>query len=221
MTSPIDKADQCEKDCGCPGHAGGDTRLIVLTGGPGAGKTAALEIMRKMLCRHTVLLPEAASIIFGGGFWRLGSLSARLAAQRAILHVQQEMERMACEEKTWPVVLCDRGLLDGLSYWQGPEDGFWEAGRTSLAAEYARYHAVIHLRTPDDRLGYNFRNPLRTESATQARALDDRIAAIWSGHPRYHVIECEEAFLTKVQNALDIVLGYMPECCADSLRQAA
>jgi len=38
--------------CGCT--AGHVTRRIVLTGGPGAGKTAALEVLRRTFCAHLV-----------------------------------------------------------------------------------------------------------------------------------------------------------------------
>ncbi len=31
---------------------------MVLTGGPGAGKTAILELVRRTLCPHVALLPE-------------------------------------------------------------------------------------------------------------------------------------------------------------------
>ena len=48
-----------------------DPKLVVLTGGPGGGKTALLEMARRYFCQHVVILPEAASIIFGGGFPRL------------------------------------------------------------------------------------------------------------------------------------------------------
>ena len=65
-------------------------RRIVLTGGPGAGKTAVLEMMRKTLCEHVKVVPEAASIVFGGGFPRTQPLEARRAAQRAIFFMQRE-----------------------------------------------------------------------------------------------------------------------------------
>ncbi len=45
-------------------------RRVVLTGGPGAGKTAALEVIRRLYAPHVQVLPEAASIVFGGGFPR-------------------------------------------------------------------------------------------------------------------------------------------------------
>ncbi len=39
-----------------------EPRRIVLTGGPGAGKTAVLEMVRHVVCAHVVLVPEAAAI---------------------------------------------------------------------------------------------------------------------------------------------------------------
>ena len=45
-------------------------RRVVLTGGPGAGKTALLELIRQSFCAHVRVLPEAASVVFGGGFPR-------------------------------------------------------------------------------------------------------------------------------------------------------
>lgn len=211
----VNKPATCEKRCPCRGpHT--DTRLIVLTGGPGAGKTAILEIIRKQLCEHVVILPEAASIVFGGGFWRLETPNAIAAAQRAILHIQQEMERLVVGEHKWALGLCDRGLLDGLAYWPDSEEEFWHIAGTTLQAEYSRYHTVIHLRTPTDGLGYNHQNPLRTESAAQAQVIDNKIHSIWSGHPRYNVVESADDFLGKAQKAIDIITTNLPSCCAAS-----
>jgi len=206
------KPATCEKECSCTA-VHDVTNLIVITGGPGAGKTAVLEIIRKQLCEHVVILPESASIIFGGGFWRLDSLSGRRAAQGAILHVQQQMENLVVGEKAWALGLCDRGLLDGLAYWPGDAAEFWIEARTTLQAEYKRYHAVIHLRTPTDALGYNHINPLRTETAAQAHVIDEKIAAIWSGHPRYRTVESSHDFLTKTHKALQYIMEDLPVCC--------
>jgi len=69
-------------------------RRVVLTGGPGAGKTAVLELVRATACRHVRVLPEAASVIFGGGFPRRDGFDERRAAPRAIFHVQRELEAL-------------------------------------------------------------------------------------------------------------------------------
>ncbi len=138
-----------------------------MTGGPGAGKTAVLELVRHSLCEHVKVLPEAAGIVFGGGFPRSPSDQSKRAAQRAIFYVQRELEA-AVEDDGLAIVLCDRGTVDGGAYWPGPGD-LWTATGTTLDDQLARYHAVIHLRTPIR--GYNHRNPLRVESALEARAI--------------------------------------------------
>lgn len=182
--------------------------LIVLTGGPGAGKTAILEMAKKTICEEIAFLPEAASIVFGGGFWRLPSISAKRCAQTAIYGIQREMEKMVIAEEKWQIGICDRGSLDGLAYWPLSEESFWEMNQSSLKNEYLKYRAVIHLRTPSANLGYNNQNPLRTENATEARKIDDRIFQIWKDHPEYNSIESSESFITKAQKAMMLITKY-------------
>src|SRR6185295_8814559 len=99
-------------------------RRIVLTGGPGAGKTAALELIRRAsFCDHVQMLPEAAGIVFGGGFPRRRDAGGRKAAQRAIFHVQRALEEARAADNA-AIVLCDRGTVDGAAYWPGPDDFF-------------------------------------------------------------------------------------------------
>ncbi|MEZ4474272.1 MAG: ATP-binding protein [bacterium] len=198
--------------CGCrkPTH---ETRLVAVTGGPGAGKTAVLEMALRTLCPHVAVLPEAASMIFGGGFPREGSPTARAAAQRAIFHVQRELETLVLAEARVGLALCDRGTLDGVAYWPGDAASYWAALGADRATELARYHAVIHLQTPSDSQGYNHQNVVRTESPEEARALDDRIQAAWEGHPRRMVVTSRDDFMEKAIEALRLIGEQVPACC--------
>jgi predicted ATPase len=204
--------------CSCdpPTH---EPRLVAVTGGPGGGKTAALEMARRMLCRHVAILPEAASVLFGGGFPRHTSAPARRAAQRAIFHVQRQLERMVVEEGGAAVLLCDRGTLDGLAYWPDDDASFWCDVGSSLEVELARYRAVVHLETPDAHHGYDQRNHLRIETPAEARAIDRRIDSIWSAHPRRIVVPSAEDFFQKVRAALDAIGAELPECCRATSRR--
>lgn len=202
----------CERKCYCK-NAVHNTGLIVVTGGPGAGKTAILEAAKKHFCQHVAVLPEAASIIFGGGFWRLATDPARMAAQRAIFHVQREMEQLVLDEGNWALGLCDRGTLDGLAYWPGVEDMFWSQVGSGKATELNRYQTVIHLRTPSATMGYNHQNALRLESAEEALGIDGRIEKIWSQHPRYLQIPSSDDFLEKARAAIQAIEELVPECC--------
>jgi len=180
-------------------------QIIVLTGGPGAGKTAILELARKAFSGSVILTPEAASIIYGGGFWREKTPSAQRAAQRAIYHVQQQLERMAIESERAPTILCDRGTLDGLAYWPDSEEEFFKDLHTTRAKELSHYQAVIHLRTPDSESGYNHANPLRIETAAEAAALDQKTLKCWEGHPHRFIIDGTRDFIEKADAAIGLI----------------
>jgi predicted ATPase len=120
-------------------------RRVVLTGGPGAGKTAVLELARRTLCGHVALVPESASILFRGGFPREEEEVARCAAQRAIVRVQRELETIADARPDARLVLCDRGTLDSLAYWPRSPDDFFADLETTEALQLARYDVVIHV----------------------------------------------------------------------------
>ena len=185
----------------------------MLTGGPGAGKTAVLEMIRHELCPHIVMVREAAGILFSGGFPRGTDAPHRRAAQRAIFHVQMELEELA--DETMPaLVLCDRGVVDGFAYWPGPTD-YWSGVGIARDDALARYDAVIHLRTPLAGNGYGHQNPLRLETPAEARAIDDRILEAWSGHPRRFVIDAAPDFVTKAARAIELIRAEIPECCRD------
>ena len=197
------------KHCGCSETH--QSRRVVLTGGPGAGKTAVLELVRQALCEHVKILPEAAGIVFGGGFPRGTDLELRRAAQRAIFYVERELENVGAVGNP-AVVLCDRGTIDGMAYWPDTS-GYLESVGTTLEEQYARYDAVIHLRTPDAANGYNQLNPLRIESVAQARAIDDRILHAWQGHPHRFVVEASTDFMEKAGRAIEILYNEVPACC--------
>lgn len=198
--------------CKCKGFHE-TTKLVVLTGGPGAGKTAILELARKQLCEHVAIFPESASIIFKGGFWRLQSSSAKMASQRAIYYVQKEMEHLVLEEKNWGLGLCDRGTLDGLAYWPEEEKTFWNNLGTSKEKEFKKYSAVIHLRTPSVEFGYNHQNPIRIETAHEASIIDNRIYSIWKDHPCYQQVDSTLNFLEKAEKAMAMIMEQVPDCC--------
>ena len=198
--------------CACR-HTTHSPRLVVLTGGPGAGKTAVLELVRRAFCRHVVVLPEAASIVFGGGFPRRSELPLRRAAQRAIARVQRELERAFLEIGEAAVILCDRGTLDGVAYWPDGADSYFEGLGTWREAEMQRYSAVIHLRPPNEQQGYDHRNPLRTETAEAAARIDATIEHAWRDHPRRVFVESTDDFITKVQRAAEAIRAEVPSCC--------
>jgi predicted ATPase len=186
-------------------------KLVVLTGGPGGGKTAILEMARRYFCRHVILLPEAASIAFSGGFPRIATDEGRRAAQHTIFTIQRELELLAESTQDAAVILCDRGTIDGLAYWPGSPRGLFARFGTTLQEELARYAAVIHVEPagPDsyERAG------TRVESIEEARTIDARIRLAWDRHPLRYVISNSTNFLDKATLALELVRAQVPDCC--------
>ncbi len=186
--------------------------MIVLTGGPGAGKTAVLEMLRRIVCPHVAMLPESAGILFGGGFWRLSSNTARKAAQRSIFHVQEQLEVMASEESLFKSAVCDRGTLDGIAYWPGDVENFLTDLKVDREKELNKYDMVIHLKVPAKE-AYTLANPLRTETHDQALAVDLKIEKAWSGHPKRVFVNHTNRFRHKADEAIGLILKELPVCC--------
>jgi predicted ATPase len=193
-----------------------DTRLVVLTGGPGGGKTAVLEMARRYFCQHVTIAPEAASIVFGGGFPRSDVVKGRRPAQQAIFHVQRALETVAVANRQTAVVLCDRGTLDGLAYWPGSRQSFSDEFGVDLEEELKRYSAVVHVEVPARAWGYE-KNRIRSESVSQARHIDQRIARAWRGHPRILTVGAQAGFLDKLAFAIELLRNELPACCQTHL----
>lgn len=179
-------------------------KRIVVTGGPGAGKTASLETARRILCEHVGFAPESASIVFGGGFPRETGAPAAKAAQRAIYHVQRELETLYEAHAELQVLVCDRGTIDCAAYWPGEMADYYRQLGTSHEGELARYALVIHLRPPMADDGYE-RTDMRIETAAEARRIDARIERAWRGHPRRIFVEHTHDFVAKVSRVVAIL----------------
>src|SRR5687768_14078478 len=120
---------------------------LVLTGGPGGGKTTAADLFRRELGEAVVIVPESATILFAGGFPRSDQVDAGRAVQTAIFHVQRNLEDVQSARYPDRVLLCDRGTIDGAAYWPNGDRDFFQAMGTSFDAELARYDAVVFFET--------------------------------------------------------------------------
>ena len=187
---------------------------IVVTGGPSAGKTTLLEILRLQFGDGIGVAPEAASILFRGGIPRPVTFEDSIHLQRSIYSLQRELELQALERRqgTAPV-FCDRGSLDGCAYWTGSAKEFCFAMGTTLEKELDRYAAVIHLQTASEFCGYT-NTLVRTESPAEAARLDQRIGEIWSLHPNYMFVgntnDLGGTFVDKLNTALAGLRPYLP-----------
>ena len=181
---------------------------LALTGGPSGGKTTLVQAIQKEFSSSVVVVPEAASIIFGGGWPRRKSVLGVQAQQKAIYFLQRELEALLTSESSKKLLVCDRGSLDGVAYWPRSEAGgdFLETVGTSLEAELERYDWVIHLDTAPASY-YDLNNPLRNESFDEAFQLNEKVKLAWSKHPKRFVVDNHASghFFEKLQRALLIV----------------
>jgi predicted ATPase len=179
---------------------------IVLTGGPGDGKTTAADLYRREIGEDVVIVPEAATILYLGGFPRTGELEVRRATQRAIYHVQLNLEDAQAAHYRSRILLCDRGTIDGAAYWPGPTEDFFAHQGTTLEAELLRYDAVIFFETAAvGGIEIEGGNPTRIESNEQAIRLDRTLREMWSKHPNFVFIPHNSSFIKKVNSGLEEV----------------
>lgn len=176
---------------------------IVVTGGPGGGKTTAADLFRREIGERVVIVPESATLLFSGGFPRCDEAPGLLAAQNAIFHVQRNLEDVQSAEYPGRILLCDRGTVDGAAYWPGePEEFFSELG-TTLEKELARYDGVIFFESAAvGGMGIEGGNPERKESLEEAVVLDRKLHKLWEHHPRFVVVRHQPSFFKKISFGL-------------------
>jgi predicted ATPase len=178
-------------------------RRVVVTGGPGGGKTTAVDMFRREMGPALTVVPEAATILFGGGFPRSAEPAVVEATQAAIYHVQRHLEDARAAFAPGPILLCDRGTVDGAVYWPTKPADFFAAVGSSLEAELARYDAVLFFESAaSGGMAIEGGNPNRIESGPAAAALDRRLREIWSGHPRFVFVAHETSFFQKIAHGL-------------------
>ena len=184
---------------------------IVVTGGPGGGKTTAADLFRREIGDSVVVVPEAASLLFAGGFPRYDEPLARRSGQCAIYHLQRNLEDVQAAHFQDRILLCDRGTVDGAAYWPDSPEGFFAAVGSSLEAELKRYDAVIFFETAAVG-GHTIEgNPVRTESQDQAVSLDRKLHALWSHHPRFFFVPNNQSFFKKITYGLAHLEGVVAQ----------
>jgi predicted ATPase len=164
---------------------------IALTGGPGAGKTTAADLFRREIGDDVIVVPEAATILFGGGFPRVSEEAAERSLQRAIFEVQHSLEDVQATRYPDRVLLCDRGSVDGAAYWPDGASEFFSMMNSSYEAELARYDVVLFFET----------------SAVGGIRLRD----LWSPHPRFHLVPHSSSFIRKITVGLSILESVVAE----------
>ncbi|MGZ3773088.1 MAG: ATP/GTP-binding protein [Pseudobdellovibrionaceae bacterium] len=191
---------------------------IAVTGGPSGGKTTLIEALKKDLGQKCAVVPEAASILYRGGFPRYKETQAVIHAQKAIYYTQRELEDLICAVSQKPLIVCDRGSLDSAAYWPEIEQNFFNTMDTTKEKEFSRYDWVIHLDTASLDF-YDTTNPIRTETFQEAWDLNNKIKKAWEGHPRRIIITHNEDFLSKMTTSLAVIRAILTHKSADEIKK--
>ena len=179
---------------------------VVLTGGPGGGKSTAADLFRREIGDRVIIVPEAATLLFSGGFPRPNEATAARSAQCAIYHVQRNLEDVQAAQYPDRLLLCDRGTVDGGAYWPDGADDFFSTVGSSHRDELDRYDAVIFFESAAlGGHGFDSENRFRTESQQEAIDLDSRLRELWSPHHHFTLIPHSASFFRKMTIGLAVL----------------
>ena len=192
---------------------------FVITGGPCAGKTEAIKIIKQELTNKglkVIAVPETATELISSEItpWELGRNKFQFLLLERSLNKEITAEKAAeCFDQD-VVIIYDRGLLDGKAYMQAEPfmnelKKYNEDEKTVLD----RYNAVFHLVTTANGVEEFYtlaNNEARTESIKDAIKLDDRLIDIWSNHKNFKIIDNSTNFEFKMKrliNEIDNVIN--------------
>ena len=153
-----------------------------------------------------VIVPEAATLLFKGGFPRSNDPYILEATQKAIYEVQKSLENVQNVHYPGRFLLCDRGTLDSAIYWPYGSDDFLARMNSSLETELNRYSAVVFFQSAAvGNSAIDDGNPVRNESLEEAKILDEKLFTLWSQHPNFHHIPHEKSFFEKIKKAFHLI----------------
>jgi len=195
---------------------------IALTGGPNGGKSSSLASIAEHLQErgHKIfIVPEAATILLAAGITpkQVGGLKFQEMVLDTIVHLEglADIAAEAIYKQTGkkPIIICDRGVMDGIAYCSRDEylKILKSRGLNSQTARDERYDAVIHMITSPEAHYSNATNQHRSETYAQAVALDKRTRESWVGHPHFKIIDNSTDFPTKLKRVNEIVCNVLGE----------
>lgn len=194
---------------------------IVLTGGPCAGKSTAMNWIQNFFQKkgYTVLfVPETASELITSGItpW---NLKTNIDFQESIFNLQLHKEKVFQDaalnmNNDKILIVCDRGILDNRAYMTNKDFNYLlKIMNLNEVQLRDSYDAVFHLVTAAKgaKEFYNLDNPARTETIEEAIKLDDKTISSWTGHPHLRIIDNSTDFENKMKRLLTEISHFLGE----------
>ena len=187
---------------------------VVITGGPCAGKTSALEKIKNYYENKNIkvfVINETATELINQGItpWNQdGSLKFQTTRLKLQLQKENEIDEKINTLKNENVlVIYDRGLLDTLAYVSKKEfNELLKQFNLNIIDARDKYDAVFHLLTTakDKQEFYTLENnKARIETIEEASILDDKVISAWCGHPHFRIINSYDTFNEKVNTLIN------------------
>lgn len=194
-------------------------KRIVLTGGPGSGKTTVLNSIVNMytsLGVKVVVVSETATEIINSGIKPFGDDKIEmLDFQKLVLSLQLSKEKIYDEairmyQKVHPnediLIIYDRGSIDNKAYITDEE--FDAVMQSVCDADYStilnKYDLIIDL--VGSKKFYTLENnKARSESADVALTLGEKTLKSWVGHPKVKIVGPKENMNDKVSEVVSYI----------------
>lgn len=193
---------------------------VVLTGGPGAGKTSAIPLLKNHvdLQKYSIyVVPEVPTLLFNCGVdLQKQYIANRKDLLRATLDLQVQLEQQIEEFAkldTFPLIIYDRGIYDYRAYCDAE---LWE--KIFQKHHVRKYDLVIHLVTTAKGAVKEFlnntTNPARNCTPEVAAYLDDQVRLAWdyvvdqAFDQRHFVDNACGAFKPKIEQAIRAIASY-------------
>lgn len=195
---------------------------IVLTGGPCAGKTTALNWISNYFTKRGYIVlnvPETATELISNGIapWTCGTnydyQKFQIKLQKIKEQIYDDAAKTMKNDKI--LIVCDRGVLDNKAYMKDVEfRRILKEFDTTEVKERDSYDAVFHLVSASkgkEEVYTLTNNTARTETIEEARKLDDRIISAWTGHPHFRIIDNSTEFEEKLERLLKEITSFLGE----------
>ena len=186
---------------------------IVLTGGPGGGKSTTLAHIEKAI-PSVYIEPEAATMILQAGYPMPGpgrpwTQAWQECFQTAVKGMQDGLDQLAnyeAAEQGMQAIVQDRSHVDAAGYYPSTA-AFEQKSGTTLGKELGRASMAFFLPTFAGTAHYDPSTNLhRFEAQEEMIQLNDRLLELWRPHPALCIIDDP-----KLENRTKIVAELIQE----------